>query len=134
MQQSLLAFHKIIDRYPNKDQSKLKAIDFCKLQGMLYSVNAYTPRNAWIGRNTVKANEYIISSLQSKTHSKFDADIIILPQFWKNDSAMCSYLSIAQKDFFTTYTFADSMQHPLYNYSLMPQTETIYIYFKPHAK
>ncbi len=123
MQTSLEHVEKIITQ-SNHSKEPLQFIDFCKVPGMIYALDGYTPRNAWMSAGTPQLNTYIFNS----TKELFAPDYILLPSISPNQKEIDAYFSNINIDLSTQYVFLDSVQHPLFHYKPMPTAYQIMIY------
>lgn len=118
-------FELIINKKSTQKQ-ELQIIDFCKIPGIVYALNGYTPRNAWMQDGLVKYNSYMFHSM----NHDFIPDYIFLSNNPNRKSEFQEYFRAVQIPFETDYIFIDSIEHPLFGYEPMPINEYIYIYSK----
>lgn len=97
-----------------------------RIHGIVYALNGYTPRNAWMQDGLVKYNSYMFHSM----NHDFIPDYIFLSNNPKSKSEFQEYFRAVQIPFETDYIFIDSIEHPLFGYEPMPINEYIYIYSK----
>ena len=125
MNQSILSFSKLV-KQEKSNKKEIQIIDFCKLPGIVYLLNGYTPRNAWMSRNVPKYNIYMYQS----TKNIFTPDYVFLPTNYDKDSNIQAYFTGIELNLTDQYLLLDSLKHPLYDYKPMPIKEYVYVFSK----
>jgi hypothetical protein len=122
MYETMEHFEKIIP----KSNKELQIIDFCKVPGIIYALNGYTPRNAWISRSSVATNIYNFKTCKTA----YVADYIFVPNTLDKETEINEFFKGVDINLENDYTFIDSVTHPLYNYNPLTIREKIWVYGK----
>ena len=105
-------------------QKPIPCIDFCKIPGVIYAIDGYTPRDAWFSRQAIDLNTYFYRSEKNR----FQHCILFLPTNFNEQPDIVQFLKKTDINLQQDFIFLDSAQHYLFNYKPNPINEQVGIW------
>ena len=93
-------------------KNNIPCIDFCKIPGVVYAINGYTPRNAWFSRTVPELNTYFLSSEKER----FKTCVLFLPTSYESNQGILDFLASNELDLKKDFYLLDSLPHYLNAY------------------
>ena len=111
-------------------QKPIPCIDFCKIPGVIYAINGYTPRNAWFSRQGIDLNTYFYNSEKSR----FQNCILFLPTNFNQQPDILQFLKKTNINIGQDFILLDSAEHYLFNYKPNPINEQVGIWVSKNKR
>ena len=93
-------------------KDNIPCIDFCKIPGVVYAINGYTPRNAWFSKSVSELNIYFFSTEKRR----FQNCILFLPSNYEKNKSIMKFLDSSNLNLSRDFYFLDSLPHYLSQY------------------